>query len=93
MNHMTKLCKETGVKLLAYGVLAGGLLSVCHNVDTPSSIPSQEKWLGQAEPKKADLNTASLGKYKRTVDQFGGWAMFQVKCAVQLLLMMLCRRC
>ena len=49
--------------LLAYGTLLGGLLS--------------EKYLGRPEPPRAELNTASLQKYKRMIDAWGGWALFQ----------------
>lgn len=42
-----------------------------------------EKYLGRAEPKsRAELNTASLGKYKNMVDMWGGWGLFQELLAV-----------
>ncbi len=62
-KEMVPYCQSQGVGLLAYGVLCGGLVS--------------EKWLGQPEPSRADLNTASLGKYKRMIDLWGGWDLFQ----------------
>ncbi len=31
----------------------------------------------RAEPRRAELNTASLQKYKRMIDAWGGWALFQ----------------
>ena len=58
---LSELCQEFGVKLLAYGTLAGGFLS--------------EKWLDQAEPK--DPATWSLMKYLRFIHEAGGWDKFQ----------------
>jgi cyclic lactone autoinducer peptide len=58
---MRELCLEEGVHLLAYGTLAGGLLS--------------EKWLGKAEPTK--MQTWSEMKYKRFIDAAGGWSAYQ----------------
>ena len=60
---MAPFCSEEGIHILAYGVLAGGLLT--------------ERFLRQPEPGRADLNTASLAKYKRMVDAWGGWELFQ----------------
>ena len=61
--RMAAWCQEHGVSLLSYGTLLGGLLS--------------EKYLGRPEPGHAALNTASLQKYKRMIDAWGGWALFQ----------------
>jgi aryl-alcohol dehydrogenase-like predicted oxidoreductase len=61
--QMSEFCQEHRVWLLAYGTLCGGLLS--------------EKYLGQPEPGRGQLNTASLGKYKQMVDAWGGWELFQ----------------
>jgi aryl-alcohol dehydrogenase-like predicted oxidoreductase len=61
--RMAPLCGERGVHLLAYGTVCGGLLS--------------ERYLGQPEPRAGALDTASLQKYKRMVDAWGGWALFQ----------------
>jgi aryl-alcohol dehydrogenase-like predicted oxidoreductase len=36
-----------------------------------------EKHLRRAEPGRAELGTASLQKYKRMIDAWGGWALFQ----------------
>jgi aryl-alcohol dehydrogenase-like predicted oxidoreductase/enamine deaminase RidA (YjgF/YER057c/UK114 family) len=58
---MTELCLKHGVKILAYGTIAGGFLS--------------ERWLGKAEPEA--LATWSQMKYKRFIDQIGGWENFQ----------------
>jgi len=66
--RMAALCHERGMSLLAYGTLLGGLLS--------------ERYLGRAEPSRAELNTASLQKYKRMIDAWGGWALFQELLAV-----------
>ena len=49
--------------MLAYGTLAGGLLT--------------EKWLGRPEPPADALNQWSAMKYKRFVDAIGGWDVFQ----------------
>jgi aryl-alcohol dehydrogenase-like predicted oxidoreductase len=61
--RMAAWCREHGVSLLSYGTLLGGLLS--------------EKHLGRPEPGHAELSTASLQKYKRMIDAWGGWALFQ----------------
>ncbi|MBM3942820.1 MAG: aldo/keto reductase [SAR202 cluster bacterium] len=61
--QMAPFCREHGVGLLAYGALAGGLLS--------------NKYLGQPEPARRTLTTASLQKYKQMVDAWGGWPLFQ----------------
>ena len=60
---MTAFCRSEGIKLLAYGTLAGGLLS--------------EKWLGKSEPAAGDLADWSTMKYKRFVDAIGGWEVLQ----------------
>jgi aryl-alcohol dehydrogenase-like predicted oxidoreductase len=61
--RMVPFCRRSGVHLLAYGTLCGGLLS--------------ERYLGQPEPRGAALDTVSLRKYKRMVDAWGGWGLFQ----------------
>ena len=60
---MAAFCEEEGQSLLAYGTVCGGLLS--------------DRYLGRPEPARAELNTASLGKYKQMVDAWGGWELFQ----------------
>lgn len=60
---MTPFCKQQDVKLLTYGTYCGGLIS--------------ERYLGQPEPPPNLLNTASLRKYKRMIDIWGGWGLFQ----------------
>jgi aryl-alcohol dehydrogenase-like predicted oxidoreductase len=61
--RMAAFCREHEITLLTYGTLLGGLLS--------------ENYLGRPEPPRAELNTASLQKYKRMIDAWGGWALFQ----------------
>ena len=66
--RVASFCREHGVTLLAYGALLGGLLS--------------EKYLGRPEPRRPELNTASLQKYKNMIDAWGGWILFQELLAV-----------
>lgn len=61
--RMAAFCGEHAITLLAYGTLLGGLLS--------------EKYLARPEPGRAELNTASLQKYKHMIDAWGGWTLFQ----------------
>ena len=63
MSQMASYCKEQDIQLLAYGTVCGGLLS--------------ERYLGQPEPGRAALNTASLQKYKQMIDTWAGWELFQ----------------
>lgn len=65
-QKMAELCQQTGVKLITYGTVMGGLLSEKF-LDTNLAIPF-------AGP---PLNTPSLQKYKRMVDAWGGWTLFQ----------------
>ncbi|MEO0333267.1 MAG: aldo/keto reductase, partial [Bacteroidota bacterium] len=60
---MTEVCQQYGVKMLAFGTLAGGFLT--------------EKWLDKPEPKVDEENTWSQMKYKRFIDAAGGWEKFQ----------------
>ena len=60
---MIPFCQEHNISLLAYGSICGGLIS--------------ERYLGRAEPSTAELDTLSLRKYKRTIDAWGGWDLFQ----------------
>lgn len=62
-GEMTELCLKHGVKLLAFGTVAGGFLS--------------EKWLGKSEPVLNESLTWSQMKYKRFIDAAGGWDQFQ----------------
>jgi aryl-alcohol dehydrogenase-like predicted oxidoreductase len=61
--QMAAFCQAHDIQLVTYGTLCGGLLS--------------ERYLGQPEPGRAALTTASLGKYKPMIDAWGGWALFQ----------------
>ena len=61
---MVPFCKEHNIRLLAYGSLCGGLMS--------------EGYLRKMqEPSAADLDTLSLRKYKKMIDIWGGWSLFQ----------------
>ena len=60
-GELSAVCRAVGVKLLAYGTLCGGFLS--------------DRWLGQPEP--ATIEDWSKSKYKRFIDEAGGWDAFQ----------------
>jgi aryl-alcohol dehydrogenase-like predicted oxidoreductase len=60
---MIPFCRKHNIRLLTYGTLCGGLLS--------------EKYLGKPEPSITDLNTLSLQKYKKMIDSWGDWNLFQ----------------
>jgi len=60
---MIPFCIAHRISILAYGTICGGLIS--------------ERYLGRAEPLGAELNTMSLRKYKRMIDAWGGWRLFQ----------------
>ena len=60
---MARLCAEEGVKILAFGTLAGGFLT--------------RRWLDKPEPDMTSLLTWSQMKYKRYIDEAGGWEPFQ----------------
>ncbi len=65
---LVPLCRDRGVRLLCYGVLAGGFLS--------------DRWLGQPDPGGVDgLPNRSLVKYYLIVEEFGGWTLFQTLLA------------
>ena len=66
--RMAGFCSDHPMTLLAYGTLLGGLLS--------------EKYLGRPEPRRSELNTASLQKYKNMLDAWGDWPLFQALLAV-----------
>ena len=59
---MVQFCRDNKSSLLAYGTICGGLMS--------------ERYLGGPEP-YSELDTASLKKYKRMIDTWGGWELFQ----------------
>ena len=62
-SKIIDVCNEYGIKLLAYGVVMGGFLT--------------NKWLNKNEPKPEDLKTWSEMKYKRFIDESGGWDAYQ----------------
>lgn len=57
------LCAAHGISLLAYGTLAGGLIS--------------ERFLGAPEPAESDIADWSKMKYRRFVEAIGGWGALQ----------------
>jgi aryl-alcohol dehydrogenase-like predicted oxidoreductase len=59
---MAQFCRANKSSLLAYGTICGGLMS--------------ERYVGGPEP-SSELDTASLKKYKRMIDTWGGWVLFQ----------------
>ncbi len=61
--RMQEFCRKNDSVILAYGTVCGGLLS--------------EKYLGRPEPGSSQLDTLSLRKYKKMVDAWGGWKLFQ----------------
>ena len=60
---MSDYCLSHGIKLLCFGTLLGGFLT--------------DRWLGAAQPSKEDLQTWSLMKYMRYIEEWGGWELFQ----------------
>ncbi len=62
-GRMSAVCEQYGVKLLAYGTVAGGLLGA--------------RWQARPEPPKDDLKTWSLMKYGRFMQAAGGWDALQ----------------
>ncbi|UCC26153.1 MAG: aldo/keto reductase [Gemmatimonadales bacterium] len=63
LNGMTELCAKHGVGILAFGTVAGGLLT--------------ERWLGAPEPEVDAMDTWSQMKYGRFVQAAGGWEKLQ----------------
>ncbi len=61
LGEMSAFGAKSGIRLLAYGALAGGLLT--------------GKWLGKARP--AQVSDWSTMKYLRFVDEIGGWDVLQ----------------
>jgi aryl-alcohol dehydrogenase-like predicted oxidoreductase len=60
---MIPFCRKHNISLLTYGSICGGLLS--------------ERYIGKPEPSIIDLNTLSLQKYKKMIDTWGNWNLFQ----------------
>jgi aryl-alcohol dehydrogenase-like predicted oxidoreductase len=59
---MVPFCMKHNISLLAYGTLCGGLIS--------------ERYLGKIQPFATELSL-SLRKYKKMIDAWGGWNLFQ----------------
>ena len=62
-REMSAFCREHGIVLLTYGTVLGGMLA--------------EAYLGRPEPRRTELNTASLMKYRNMIEAWGGWGLFQ----------------
>jgi aryl-alcohol dehydrogenase-like predicted oxidoreductase/enamine deaminase RidA (YjgF/YER057c/UK114 family) len=62
-NGMADFCQEHGITLLAFGTLGGGFLT--------------ERWLDQPEADWDQLDTWSQMKYRRYIDEVGGWEALQ----------------
>jgi aryl-alcohol dehydrogenase-like predicted oxidoreductase/enamine deaminase RidA (YjgF/YER057c/UK114 family) len=69
-GEMTKFCLAEGIGLLAYGTLAGGLLS--------------ERWVGKTEQDAMAIDDWSKMKYRRFVEAAGGWRVLQAILAALL---------
>lgn len=62
-SGLVSLCEEHGIKILPYGVLAGGFLT--------------DSWLGAQQPDSSTLANRSLVKYLLIIEEFGGWELYQ----------------
>jgi aryl-alcohol dehydrogenase-like predicted oxidoreductase/enamine deaminase RidA (YjgF/YER057c/UK114 family) len=62
-GEMSAFCQTSGLHLLAYGTLAGGLLT--------------DKWHRRPPPSAGQVHDWSTMKYLRFVDAAGGWAALQ----------------
>jgi aryl-alcohol dehydrogenase-like predicted oxidoreductase len=63
-EKMVSFTEEHNIRIPAYGTLCGGLLT--------------EKYLGrEQEPSSYELDTLSLRKYKKMIDLWGDWKLFQ----------------
>ncbi len=60
---LSAVCAANGVRLLAYGTLAGGFLT--------------DRWVGRPEPSFDTISDWSKAKYKRFIDVAGGWQAVQ----------------
>jgi aryl-alcohol dehydrogenase-like predicted oxidoreductase len=61
-HGLAAFCQRHGIRLLCYGVLAGGFIG--------------ERWLGAPEP-RPPLANRSLVKYRLVIEDFGGWGRLQ----------------
>ncbi|MGF6547320.1 aldo/keto reductase [Paraburkholderia youngii] len=66
-RRMAAAAVEYGIPLLCYGTVAGGFLG--------------DRWFGAPEPTE-QLENRSLVKYKRIIDDVGGWDLFQALLTV-----------
>ncbi len=62
-EDLANLAEERGVRILAYGTAAGGLLSA--------------RYLGAPDPAAGPFENRSLVKYRLVVEEWGGWDLFQ----------------
>ncbi|MFM8749454.1 aldo/keto reductase [Rhabdaerophilum sp.] len=62
-GDLSRVAMRHGVRLLAYGTLGGGFLS--------------ERWLGRPEPTHGDIPDWSKSKYRRFINEIGGWPALQ----------------
>jgi len=62
-GRMSEYCLAHGIRLLAYGTVAGGWLT--------------DKWLGKEEPDWEQSGTWSQMKYGRFIRSVGGWTALQ----------------
>lgn len=62
LKELAGLCASRGIRLLAYGALAGGFL--------------HERWAGVGAPTEP-LENRSLVKYRLIIEECGGWEWFQ----------------
>lgn len=62
LSAMRSYCVARGIRLYAYGALAGGFL--------------HERWLGAAAPSEP-MENRSLTKYRLIIEEWGGWDAFQ----------------
>ena len=62
-GEMAQLCEKYGVKLICFGVLAGGFLS--------------DKYVDMPEPRADGITDWSRMKYRRFFDLIGGWDKLQ----------------
>jgi len=66
-HGLAAFCRGHGIRLLCYGVLAGGFID--------------ERWLGATDP-TPPLANRSLVKYRLIIEDFGGWDRLQALLAV-----------
>lgn len=73
--HVTTCCLSS---ILLFSPLTPSSASVSHSRPAVAGGLLTERYLGKVEPsQRAELNTASLSKYKNMIDTWGGWNLFQ----------------